>query len=433
VEAEIVDAGSGSTRELDALDLKGRVVLVDGNLSRTFRSAVERGAIGVMAYSLPDYLQPQKNRHSIQFRSIGYDPEARAWGIALSTDARDRLHEALAHGRVRVHVEIDAGWTENPVERTVVADIKGLRHPDERIVFSAHVQEPGANDNASGVGAQVEMARVAAQMFRDGSFAPERSMTFLWGDEIRSTGRYVEQDSVRAKGILWGISLDMVGEDTEKTGGTFLIEKMPDPSAIWTRGEDKHTEWGGRPLTKEDMTPHYLNDVVLNRAREQAAAVGWTVKTNPYEGGSDHVPFLRAGIASVLLWHFTDHFYHTDRDRIEMVSADELENSGVTALSTGIMLVTADGQTARQLVSEVQAAALERLNEERALSQSALSSGSSPETERDILQTWADWYDGALATMTDIEVGGSSTETLDTIREARAAVHAADEQALSGL
>ena len=26
--------------------------------------------------------------------------------------------------------------------------------------------------------------------------------------------------------------LDMVGEDTEKTGGTFLIEKMPDPSAV---------------------------------------------------------------------------------------------------------------------------------------------------------------------------------------------------------
>ena len=34
----------------------------------------------------------------------------------------------------------------------------------------------------------------------------------------------------------------------EKTGGTFLIEKMPDPSAIWTRGNDKHTEWGGRKL-----------------------------------------------------------------------------------------------------------------------------------------------------------------------------------------
>ena len=33
------------------------------------------------------------------------------------------------------------------------------------------------------------------------------------------------------------MSLDMVGEDVKKTGGSFLIEKMPDPSAIWTRGK----------------------------------------------------------------------------------------------------------------------------------------------------------------------------------------------------
>tara|TARA_B110000091_G_scaffold98139_1_gene106719 strand:- start:104 stop:277 length:174 start_codon:yes stop_codon:yes gene_type:complete len=56
------------------------------------------------------------------------------------------------------------------------------------------------------------------------------------------TRRYVKEDSIRAKDIKWGISLDMVVEDTEKTGGTFLIEKMPDPSAIWTRGNHKHTE-----------------------------------------------------------------------------------------------------------------------------------------------------------------------------------------------
>jgi aminopeptidase YwaD len=41
----------------------------------------------------------------------------------------------------------------------------------------------------------------------------------------------------------------MVGENTDITGGTFLIEKMPDPSAVWTRGNDKHTEWGGRKMS----------------------------------------------------------------------------------------------------------------------------------------------------------------------------------------
>jgi len=80
------------------------------------------------------------------------------------------------------------------------------------------------------------MARLTAQLVTAKQIAPQRTITFLWGDEIISTGRYIRDDSVRAKGIKWGLSLDMVGEDVQKTGGSFLIEKMPDPSAIWTRG-----------------------------------------------------------------------------------------------------------------------------------------------------------------------------------------------------
>ena len=128
---------------------------------------------------------------------------------------------------------------------------------------------------------------------------------------------------------------------------TFLIEKMPDPSAIWTRGEDKHTEWGGSALTKEQMTPHYFNDLVLGRCLEMAATNGWVVKTNPYEGGSDHIPFIRARKPGLLFWHFTDQFYHTDGDRLEMVSADELRNVGVSALVSGLLLTGGDGAAAR--------------------------------------------------------------------------------------
>jgi len=423
ITAQVVDGGDGSEDALASVNMAGNIVLIEGQLSRAFQRAVVDGeAVGVLAYSLPDYLQPDKNQHSIQFRSIPFDERASSWGIALSRNAFLRIKEAMQAGPIELNVFSDVKWIPNAVERTVVADIRGSLSPDERFVFSAHVQEPGANDNASGVGAQTEIARVAAELVRSGSVDPKRSVTFIWGDEIRSTNRYVTQDSVRREGIRWGLSLDMVGEDTEKTGGTFLIEKMPDPSAIWTRGEESHTDWGGRPLTKEDMTPHYFNDLVLNRALEQASTNGWVVKTNPYEGGSDHVPFLRAGIPGLLLWHFTDQFYHTDRDRIEMVSPDELKNVGVTALTTALALATADGQMSRGFIEEVQMAALERLHTEYMLGQEAVDSGGSIELENDILTTWASWYDAALESMIDIENGGASQETLAAIDDARAAV-----------
>ena len=48
-------------------------------------------------------------------------------------------------------------------ELTLVAEVHGSVAPTERYVLSAHVQEPGANDNASGVGDLSEMARVLAR------------------------------------------------------------------------------------------------------------------------------------------------------------------------------------------------------------------------------------------------------------------------------
>lgn len=434
VVAQLVDAGTGSPAALDSAQVAGRIVIADVSVGRLFAEAVlKRGALGVLAYAMPAYTQPTRNTHSIQFGGIPYDTTHRAWGIALSHDARTRLRAALASGPVRVRVRTGVTWTPNAVERTVVAEVRGSTHPAERFVFSAHVQEPGANDNASGVGAQVEMARVAADLVKGSKADPQRTITFLWGLEIRSTDRYITQDSVRARGIRWGLSLDMVGEDTKKTGGTFLIEKMPDPSAIWTRGEDKHTEWGGSPLTKERMTPHYFNDYVLNRCLELAATNGWVVKTNPFEGGSDHTPFLKAKLPGLLFWHFTDQFYHTDADRIDKVSADELKNVGVSALVSALVLTSADGKAARAIVGEVERAALARLDAERALGAAELAKGGDVAKERDILETWGEWYDGALASATDVEVGGASPETSRAIDQARARVREALRVQLSTL
>ncbi|MGD8331047.1 MAG: M28 family peptidase, partial [Acidobacteriota bacterium] len=157
------------------------------------------------------------------------------------------------------------------------------------------------------------------------------------------------------------------------------------------------------------------------------------VRTNPYEGGSDHVPFLRAGRPGLLLWHFTDQFYHTDGDRLEMVSADTLRNVGVCALTSAMVLTTADGATARAVIAEVEAAALRRLQTEYELSRAAVASGDDRDEQALILSTWTSWYVDAIGTTSDIEVGGSSEETLATIAAAQATVSAAGEQYLQRL
>ena len=437
VTAELVWAGRGTPAELDSVGVRGRIVMADADVGRLFRDAVQaRGAVGVLAYEMPPYTRPEVNRTAIQFGEIPHDAARRGWGVLLSYAARERLRAALDRGvlappvRVRLTARTRV-WRS--ADRVIVAEVRGARAPDERFVVSAHMDEPGANDDASGVAVAAEMARVLATLVREGAVDPARTVTFLWGAEITATRRWLREDRARTRGVKWGLSLDMVGQDTRLTGGTFLIEKMPDPSAIWTRGDERHSEWGGSPITKAQLRPHYFNDFVLSRANEQAVTSGWTVRTNPYEGGSDHVPFLEAGKPGLLFWHFTDQFYHTDLDRLDKVSPATMTNVGVTALGGLLALVSADGPTAREIVRETERAAHARLATEARLSATAIRNGARPAAERDILDTWADWYVRAILSAGDLEPGGPSRATQALMAAAAARVSATGAALGSGL
>lgn len=410
ISAEVIHVKD--VKNLSEINVKGKIVFVETSPYRIYKAAIIEGkAAGLITYSNPDYLQPQKNTTSIQFRAIPQDSVHKPWAIAMSYAAKERLKKLLEKGQVKLNVKIQTNIFKSE-ELTIVADLKGKEKPKERLVFSAHVQEPGANDNATGVGVALEMATLTAKFISQKQFQPKRTLTFLWGDEIVSTRRYVKEDSLRAKDIKWGISLDMVGEDTKKTGGTFLIEKMPDPSAIWTRGNDKHTEWGGSKMRLDQMKPHYLNDFLIDKFKAQGKRANWIVATNPFEGGSDHVPFLRENIPSVLFWHFTDQFYHTDNDRIDKVSKTTLKNVGTTALISAYTLLNADKNTALLILADLEKSAINRFKDEGKQSKIALKKGDSLETQLQIIDAWKDWYHKSFATTLDI-----TSDEKDIIKE----------------
>ncbi len=417
VTARVVDVGTGTDDELAKHDLNDAIVLLDGNVRVVYPKVMQRGARGVLAsQKLPAYNQQAKNTTAIQFTSIARDTVHRGFVLFLSAAARDSLRTALAAGPVQVRAVVATRFESRP-ERTVVAEVRGAHRPAERFVYSAHVQEPGANDNASGVGLLAEMARTAAVLVKRGAVNPARTLTFLWGDEIRSTDRFIKEDSVRRSGIKWGMSLDMVGENTALTGGTFLIEKMPDPSAVWVRGEDQHSEWGGRPIPASEIRAYWFNDFVRQRCLDRAATTGWVVKANPFEGGSDHTPFLNAKIPAVLLWHFTDQYYHTDRDRIEMVSATTLGNVGNCALSAGLLLTAGSPQVTRAALAELADVAVRELRTQAALSDKAIAGGAPRDEERMILEAWRDYYLAALGRIPDMSLSADGWD--DEIAAAR--------------
>ena len=117
------------------------------------------------------------------------------------------------------------------------------------------------------------------------------------------------------------LSLDMTGEDTSKTGGTFLIEKGPDPSAVWDRPSDPHSEWGAGEVDRALVRGNFLNDLHLAvpapGARHRLGGAHQSVQGRQ----RSHHRSRKAGVPAVLNWHFTDRYYHTNLDRLDKVSA----------------------------------------------------------------------------------------------------------------
>jgi Zn-dependent M28 family amino/carboxypeptidase len=285
--------------------------------------------------------------------------------------------------------------------------------PDERVVMVAHIQEPGANDDGSGCGTLYALVLALQKAIAAKALpAPGRTLTFIWGDENRGSRAWLSAHPEQAKGVQYMFSLDMTGEDVAKTGGTFLIEKQPDPSAVWPRPSDPHTAWGASQVKPEELKGSLLNDVHLAICRRRAKDTGWVVKTNPYEGGSDHTEFKNAGIPSLLDWHFTDRYYHTNLDRPDKTSPGEMVNVAVAVATSGWFLASASDADALATVELVAGAAEARL---------ALEKGQG--ANEPIMTAWRQWYSEALDSVLRLTNGsGAAVPAAVERAQARAGV-----------
>lgn len=388
IEAPLVDVGRGQPADFEGKDLKGAVVIGDSDIGGLFRQAVvQRGALGVISTTIGSYITSEPD--VLQWGSIPRDAERKAFGFKASRRANDTLRTALKAGPQRVKVQVVSSFAEKP-ERTLVHEIRGATLPDERIVIAAHVQEPGANDNASGVATLQELASALTAGVYSGAIPrPARTITFLWLNEISGSRAWLQRHAKEAPGVKYMFSMDMTGEDIQKTGGSFLVERWPDPGAIWTRAWDPNSEWGRGNVRKESLKGDLINDLHLAVCEWVGKRTGWVVRTNPYEGGSDHTVFGQTGIPSVLSWHFTDRYYHTNLDTPEKTSPAEMRNVGVAVATTAWVLSSSDEAMSLQVAELVASAGKARVAVERR-------DGATEANHAEALAAWKTWSSEAV-------------------------------------
>jgi carboxypeptidase Q len=280
VEAPLVDAGFGTAEEIAALGdrVRGAVVLVDvsappgygRSVHRTEKVtlATEAGAVGFLqSNSRPGDLVP------IGVATMG-DVPTEIPALATRLDDGDRLRAALAHGEVRVRLEVE-NWMERAAAANVIADIPG--RTDEVIVVGAHLDSwdlaVGAVDNGSGSMAVLDLARALAEHVERTGERPRRTLRFaLWmGEELGLYGSRAYVEAAAADGTL------------ERHVATLNLDVVGAPVGLGAMGRPE-------------------GDAFLAAVRGALVEAGFALEEEISHGGgiySDHQPFLMEGVPVV--------------------------------------------------------------------------------------------------------------------------------------
>ena len=250
--------------------------LVDGSLpaETLFVRAVQQGgALGVISSFLPDYNEPDTYPDSIRFSSVPYDQQREGFGMNVSPAKRDVIERLLGGGMVYVKVVINSRFSDSR-SRTLVARIAGSDSNAGTVALVSHLDEPGANDNASGAACTVTMAAGYLQAIKEGRLPrPRRSITFLVGMEFECSREWLRAES---SAVDMALIIDMVGQDLDENGALPLVERMPDPGAIWDRPPlDLHSEWGRGDVRQSDLKGSFANDYVMGAMNACRDKTGW--------------------------------------------------------------------------------------------------------------------------------------------------------------
>lgn len=253
--------GVGRPQDFEGLNVRGRIVVVRrGELpfQDKVRNAEAAGAAGVIVVN---------NASGEVMGSLGSASRVPVVGVRADADATLRDGTSVT---VSVRTQRQTVQGVN-----IVAFKTGTTRPE--VLFGAHVDSvagaPGANDNASGTAAVLEMARRAAN-----TPLAARSFFVLFDaeeDGLRGSRAFVERNPEVTRGLKAMLNFDMVG-----------VNVMP----LSVGGQDQ------------------LKSVAL-----QAVP---SLRSMPNGGGSDHAPFDAAGVPALFFHRGIDANYHTPQDTV---------------------------------------------------------------------------------------------------------------------
>jgi aminopeptidase YwaD len=292
---EIVECGLGYPTDFSA-DTAGNIALVRrGDLFfwQKTQNAAAAGAVATIIYN---------NEPGNFFATLTFTTDIPA--VSVSLEDGTLLEDLLGAASVTVHLTVETMASES-TSQNVIGTLEGTDSEQGVVYLGAHYDSvsagPGANDDASGVGAMLEAARVLSS----NEYRTKVTLKFIaFGAEetgLDGSEYYVMENEDEAINQGLGmINLDMIA-----VGDTLLIGNI-----------------GSAGSALVDYT----------RDKAEAMEIAWQPFTA--EARSDHAPFETVGVPTVFLHQSPDPWMHTAEDTLDKIDVATLELNGELATAT---------------------------------------------------------------------------------------------------
>jgi hypothetical protein len=390
VTAELVWAGTGSKEDLKGLDVRGKIVLVNATPGDALKNAVyELGAAGVVCYSTSEGKSSMDFPDQLAWTRIPITPPTGKQGsFAFNLPPRkgEQLRKVLQTegmqdifatgkktmgGKVVLKAKVDTEIGEAPGRTGFVEGwIRGSKYHDQQIVITAHLQEEqgSANDDGSGCGNLLEIARTLNKLIEEGRIErPLRDIRFWWTDEIYSEYRYFRDYPVEPKKMLANLHQDMVG--AKQSIGSRIQHLIYAPHSITSYLDAVFESIGTFVIQTNNpfITAGRMGGLPRPHSRPIYATRGssesFGARFVPFFNASDNLNFVEGaiGVPAVALINWDDYYIHSSDDDLWQIDATQLERNAFIIAGLAYYLGKAESDEAQLLLAETYAQGSKRL------------------------------------------------------------------------
>jgi len=274
----------------------------------------------------PEQFKFYKNLNKVQIIPISNNMAKTLTGLKLKNLKKLTFNKTQQRNSTETQISIKIKRNINPIQtENVLALIEGCEKPEEYILISAHYDHlgrkggnifSGANDNASGVAALMELAKTF-KMAASNGITPKRSILFVAfsGEEKGLLGSkyFINNPPVPLSSIKTNLNMDMLGRQDYKQSTSNYIYLLG----------SSHLD----PRLKQ------ISDSINALHTNLNIDYKYDTPHNPIYMASDQASFVEKGIPSIMYFNGLHKDYHTPED-----TADKLNYKAIKKVAKLVFL-----------------------------------------------------------------------------------------------